>query len=345
MSEERKSVDDAHAADAGDAVPAKTDAEVLLGAVIELGIRDTPGGRLQAERERLGLDLRRVAEDLHLSVQSVRDIEADRFAELGAPVFAKGHLRRYATLLAISPEDVLARYERLSGNVRAQESVPRAVDSSRRIDVMREASTFRIAPRVGNLFSTRAVLWGVLAVLVLAVSGWFAWTWRVAAPSNGAIEPVPTTQLLTVPPVNIDASVITAAIPPSAEPVKNPSVTLSNVALSPPAPVVALAAPSIASQPAILRSVNPPAGKVRLRLNFNQESWAEVHDGRGNRMMYDVGRPDLPRTIDAEPPVQVILGYAPAASVEINGRAVAIPVRRIANSVARFTVAADGSIN
>jgi hypothetical protein len=79
-------------------------------------------------------------------------------------------------------------------------------------------------------------------------------------------------------------------------------------------------------------------------LVFNQDSWAEVYDGRGNRMMYDVGRTDLPRLIDADPPVRVVLGYAPAVRVEINGVPVTIPDRHINNSVARFAVQADGRL-
>ncbi len=63
---------------------------------VELG---SPGELLRRERERRMLSLQRAAEDLHLDTVTVEAIESDRFQALGAPVYAKGHLRKYATLL------------------------------------------------------------------------------------------------------------------------------------------------------------------------------------------------------------------------------------------------------
>ena len=74
---------------------------------------DTPGGMLRAERERRGYSMQQAAEDLHLDVWVIEAIEANRFVALGAPVYAKGHLRKYATLLGLSPATVLERYEAL----------------------------------------------------------------------------------------------------------------------------------------------------------------------------------------------------------------------------------------
>ena len=49
-------------------------------------------------------------------------LERDDFAALGAPVFVKGHLRRYAALLGLAEDEILGAYERS----RAQ---PRAADA------------------------------------------------------------------------------------------------------------------------------------------------------------------------------------------------------------------------
>ena len=70
-----------------------------------------PGTELSRERERQGLTLQQVAEQLNLDVNVIHWIENDDFAALGAPVFAKGHLRRYASVLGLPPEDLLAAYE------------------------------------------------------------------------------------------------------------------------------------------------------------------------------------------------------------------------------------------
>ena len=74
----------------------------------------TPGELLREERTRRRLSVQQAAEDLHLDVRSVEAIEANNFQLLGAPVFAKGHLRKYSILLGLAPDVVLARYHALS---------------------------------------------------------------------------------------------------------------------------------------------------------------------------------------------------------------------------------------
>ena len=67
----------------------------------ELAGPDTPGGMLRAERQRRGHSVQYAAEDLHLDVWVIEALEANRFEALGAPVYAKGHLRKYAMLLGL----------------------------------------------------------------------------------------------------------------------------------------------------------------------------------------------------------------------------------------------------
>lgn len=74
----------------------------------------SPGELLRSERERRGLSIQQAAEDLHLDAATVQAIEADRFQELGAPVYARGHLRKYAEVLGLAPEYLLSRYEALA---------------------------------------------------------------------------------------------------------------------------------------------------------------------------------------------------------------------------------------
>lgn len=67
----------------------------------------SPGMRLRTAREALGLSIETAAERLHLNSALVLAMEEDRFALLGAPVFARGHLRNYAALLGIPESDVI----------------------------------------------------------------------------------------------------------------------------------------------------------------------------------------------------------------------------------------------
>jgi cytoskeleton protein RodZ len=83
------------------------------------------GAELADERERQGLTREQVAEQLNLDVSVIHWIENDDFAALGAPVFARGHLRRYSTLLGLPPERLLEAYERTGTHPSQPSLIPR----------------------------------------------------------------------------------------------------------------------------------------------------------------------------------------------------------------------------
>ncbi|MBX3702979.1 MAG: helix-turn-helix domain-containing protein [Steroidobacteraceae bacterium] len=68
----------------------------------------SPGVRLRAAREALGLSIEDAADRLRLNAALVLAMEEERFALLGAPVFARGHLRNYAQLLGVPEREVVA---------------------------------------------------------------------------------------------------------------------------------------------------------------------------------------------------------------------------------------------
>ncbi len=86
----------------------------------------SPGARLRREREARDLTQQQVAEQLTLDVSVVTALEANDFAALGAPVFAKGHLRRYAALLELPEDDILGGYERSKAQPDQPTLVPRS---------------------------------------------------------------------------------------------------------------------------------------------------------------------------------------------------------------------------
>ncbi len=61
----------------------------------------SPGARLRIEREAQGMSHQQAAESLNLDTMVLAHLEANDFAALGAPVFVKGHLRRYTTMLGL----------------------------------------------------------------------------------------------------------------------------------------------------------------------------------------------------------------------------------------------------
>ena len=66
-----------------------------------------PGELLRARREDRGLSVEQVADELHLGRHIVAALEAEQFADIGAPVFVRGHLKAYARVLRLDEATVL----------------------------------------------------------------------------------------------------------------------------------------------------------------------------------------------------------------------------------------------
>lgn len=63
------------------------------------GARERIGARLRSAREARGLTTLQAAEKLHVDPRILEALEAEDFAALGAAVYVRGHLRRYAELI------------------------------------------------------------------------------------------------------------------------------------------------------------------------------------------------------------------------------------------------------
>ena len=87
------------------------------------------GERLAEARREQQISVLDIAKELHLDEAKVRALERNEFDVLGAPVFAKGHLRKYSELVAIDPDDVLEDYYKLT----RQDAMPPVVVARRRM--------------------------------------------------------------------------------------------------------------------------------------------------------------------------------------------------------------------
>lgn len=127
------------------------------------------GARLRAAREKKGLTVLQAAEKLHVDARVLEALEAEDFAALGADVYVRGHLRRYAELVGESPSELQELY---SGGVQAA-----------RPDLTRIP---RAAPAA---HSSALTLPALLAVVGVAIAG-IVW-WALHLPGQRAREVVP----------------------------------------------------------------------------------------------------------------------------------------------------------
>jgi cytoskeleton protein RodZ len=116
------------------------------------------GEKLRTARERRGLEIVQVAERLHVDTAIIKALESGQFASLGAPVYARGHLRRYAELLGEPDAPLQAQYSALEESAIAPDLT----------------STRRILTQPTRSSTTRWPLIVIAVVLVLGVMVWWA---------------------------------------------------------------------------------------------------------------------------------------------------------------------------
>jgi cytoskeleton protein RodZ len=114
------------------------------------------GARLREARERVGLTLAQVAEQLHLDQKSVLALENEEFAIFGASVFTRGHIRHYSNLVGERSEELVALFN---------ERAPALIATARRLPAVDPFARAR-----------RFLIPGLLALigLVLLVGAWLA---------------------------------------------------------------------------------------------------------------------------------------------------------------------------
>ena len=265
----------------------------------------SPGARLRRERESRGLTQQQAAEQLTLDSSVIVALEANDFATLGAPVFAKGHLRRYAALLELPEDDLLAGYERSKGQPEQPTRVPR--------------SRVEMAP-VRGPSRWPIVFGGMLAFLLAAGLVAYVTANGLRLPWFHAGQPA------------ADSSASPRASGAAA------SVTLAQGSGNP-------AGATASQPTATVPGAALPAGQVSLQLRFATDSWVEVYDGAGKAVLYDLGKGGSDRSVTAAAPLSVTIGNAPAVSVAVNGRAVTTPPLPAGQTVARFSVGPDGAVH
>jgi cytoskeleton protein RodZ len=282
--------------------------------VSEDSARDTEAGTglgqmLRRAREARGLTEQQAAEQLTLDVTVVSALERDDLAALGAPVFAKGHLRRYGAMLGIGEDELLAAYER----ARAQPETPTLIPRSRQ-----EMMPVRGRPK------WPWVIGGTLLFVLAAGLAAYVSEYGLPWPSEAPGESVSTADPAVIPAPSPDALAGSGSV--AIEPATAEPGGLADTASADASPLPV------------------PPGHVSLNIRFAADSWTEIYDGFGKAVLYDLGRAGTQRAIAAAAPLSVTFGNAPAVTLLVNGRPAALPAVPAGQTVARFRVEADGTL-
>lgn len=268
------------------------------------------GERLAAARRAHEISATDIAKELHLDENKVRALEQNDFSILGAPVFAKGHLRKYAELVGVPVDDVIADYYQLTRSTGA----PPVVGPVRKIP-----RDFSPGP------------WFVGTVIILIVIG-IAYWWFKRGPA------LPLTQTTS-------GNLPTFISEPIDAQRRDESGQSSDMASAMPGDVPETAAGETAAdssetgRQADADAEAPlPVPQVELELVFSGECWTEVTDASGRLLFYDLGREGRAITLAGDEPLQIVLGDSDNVHLAVDGQDFPIPDSARRGRMARLSI-------
>jgi cytoskeleton protein RodZ len=302
------------------------------------------GERLAEARRAKQISVLEIAKELHVEEAKIRALENNEFEFLGAPVFAKGHLKKYSELVGVNRDDVLADYYRLT---RSQEPPP--------VVIGRQKPKQELSP--GPWIAA------LLAALLLALAYWLFVERPLATPPAPAArapagpeaapsrvpeqadaENAPAADTAVEEAADAQAAEETAdAAEPTVNATKPAEQTLPG-ALPPQPRAEDTAGPASGAQqqlsPAAGAAPPPAAGgdEVRLSVTFLGDCWTEITDASGRRLFFQLGRSGRTVNVSGTAPLNVLFGDADNVDIRVNGEDFAIPAANRRGRTARLTI-------
>jgi len=272
---------------------------------------DAGPSTLAAARLARGLSPAQAAEQMRLTSEMVLAMEEGRFEVLGPPVFARGHLRKYAALVGVPVDQVLAAYDGSASRVAESSLIPPA------------SAHTPVRHGHGGRLPTQALLVAVLVVVALAMGGWWIWQSR-RAPAEVAGQDGGSSMATPLP---ADGSLVPQAVPEAM-----------------PAPGEDAAAPDETVPGAGDEQPIGPATSGSLTIEFTGPCWLEVYDATGQRLAFELAGIGDVRSFDGPAPWRLVIGNTAAARVSIAGDPVPIPASLRVRDAALVLVSAAGEV-
>lgn len=278
-----------------------------------------PGERLRQAREAMKLSRQEVAERIRIDETRVAALEDDDLARVGAPVFAAGYIRAYARIVGLSADELIPQFAGLE-QIETTPPAPLEDVNGRNLSARRKGARATRRATAGNRGAGRLVA-GLLLLVIAAGTAWLL---------RDRLLPAPEAPLDAA---HRDAGASALTIPGQAEyqPAESDLSDLDEATIAEEPPAAAVTSDDV------MPEAEAPAVQSELSLSFTDDSWVEVYDARGERLLHRLGRAGSSHTIQGVAPFSLVLGYVPGVTILLDGEMVDLS-RYQGRRLARFSV-------
>jgi len=293
------------------------------------------GARLRASRERHGMSLQDCANILRLPVRLLQQLEADDYEGIDYSVYLCGYLRKYADHVRLDRTHVEAQLESLETH--QPELVVTHTLPAWKYGLQRYSSAL-----------TYIVLTAVIVVplIWLGLNGVLKRDIARLQPLNATPVGAPSDAPASVQASNSalantaspDASARTGAQAGTQKSTQDQKPLMASIA-----PFSAMQSPVQPKVTATKPAPGPATNGARLTLALQQPSWVDISDTSGKHLEYALLPAGTHRAYRSDQDLNVRIGNAQGAQVDVDGKPVVLDRFRHAN-VAHFDVANDGTI-
>lgn len=290
------------------------------------------GTVLREARERQGLSVDEVVSRIKFAPRQIAALEADDFAQLPEIAFVRGFVRSYARLLQLDSAPLLAALPHAPA-----QTVPAADNALPEVPFPTDYSSRK--PNIIWLAAALVVALALALFMLLNGSGSNAPNppaepqVKVETLELTSVEVLPDSAVLPVSPSGVNTVPTQGFVAPASSVAAriSPEVKASVEASAPPLRIDHSAVQAVQKKPTLPGSVGA------IHMTFDDDSWVEVTDRDGKKLMSQINPRGSEQNIDGTPPFSLVIGRAAAVHLYYRGKQIDLaPHTKV--STARLTL-------
>ncbi|WP_158774751.1 RodZ domain-containing protein [Cobetia sp. L2A1] len=282
-----------------------------------------PGKLLKAEREHQGLSRDEVATQLNLRPSLIDDLERDHYDQIPIIAYRRGYLRAYARLLCMDEKAIVSQYNVHFGTAEVERHVP-AMNPS-----------VRPPGKLGKYLFRLVSLLVIAGLIGLSYVWWQSGDYGRTTPAeqsdsvaadgiddssdpvvnaDGSIE----LSLAQSAPDDASSAALEADVPQASTAADAGEGTASQEANAPSDDLSEAPAGESASESdtALTETAAPAADPRKLELTFNNDSWTDIRDATGKKLLIGTNPAGSSTTLEGQPPFKLTIGKSAGVILE-----------------------------